>query len=81
MRRCYTTPAFGVEAAYFPDAKSGALRLVYSTGTSLRELVQMQIDSAPGGATVRARYATTEPKLAQAVDDRVKGDATNCPLG
>jgi hypothetical protein len=53
MRRCYAKPAFGVEAAYFPDMQSGSLRLVLSKGTSLHELVRMQINSGPGGATVR----------------------------
>jgi hypothetical protein len=81
MRRCYAKPAFGVEAAYFPDAKSGDLRLVFSTGTSVHELVQMKIHSAPGGAIVRAHYPATEPRFAQAVDGRVKGDASDCPLG
>ena len=80
MRRCYAKPAFGVEAAYFPDMKSGSLRLVLSKGTSLHELVRMQINSGPGGATVRAHYPTAETRFAQAVDAWVRGDATNCPL-
>ena len=81
MRRCYAKPTYGIQADYFPDGKSSGLRLIFSTGTSLQELVRVQIDSAPGGAIVRAQYTPTEPGFAQAVDGWVKGDATNCPLG
>jgi hypothetical protein len=81
MRHCYAKPTFGIQADYFPDGKSSGLRLIFSTGTSLQELVRVQIDSAPGGAIVRAQYTPAEPGFAQAVDAWVKGDASNCPLG
>ena len=81
MRHCYAKPAFGVQPDYFPDGNSAGLRLIFSTGTSLQELIRVQIDSAPGGAIVRAQYTAAEPGFAQAVDGWVKGDASNCPLG
>ena len=81
MRHCYAKPTFGIQPDYFPDGKSAGLRLIFSTGTSLQELVRVQIDSAPGGAIVRAKYTADQPGFAQAVDAWVRGDASTCPLG
>lgn len=79
MRRCYTVPSIKVEGDYFPEAKQGAIRLIWGNDVGVIEWMQIEVAQAAGGSTVRGKHRAAQALFAPALDAWTRGDATNCP--
>lgn len=79
MRRCYTVPSVKVEGDYFPEAKQGAVRLIWGNDVGVIEWMQIEITPAAAGSTVRGKHRAAQKLFAPALEAWTRGDATNCP--
>lgn len=79
MRRCYTVPSIKVEGDYFPEAKQGAIRLIWGNDVGVIEWMQIDVAQAGAGSIVRGKHRAAQNLFAPALGAWTRGDATNCP--
>ncbi|MBX3605340.1 MAG: hypothetical protein KF788_08715 [Piscinibacter sp.] len=79
MRRCYTVPSVRVESDYFPDARSGALRLIWGNDVGIIEWLRVDISPGAEGTTVKIVHRASQSEFGPATQAWSRGDASSCP--